>query len=109
MSKFLEQLNSIVSLILLILVVVLVWDKYYTEKPQEVELVKYLDSLMLTNKKLLTKVDSLSKIKIEKYKTYERINLKYDTIHIHIDTMPSVEATKFLLSISRQLSAKGVE
>lgn len=109
MSKFLEQLNSIVSLILLILAIILVWDKYFKEKPHEVELIKYLDSIMLTNEKLLTKVDSLSKIKIEKYKTYERINLKYDTIHIHIDTMPSVEATKFLLSISRQLSAKGVE
>lgn len=109
MSKVLEQLNGLISLILLLLVVALVWDKYYKEKPEEPDLVRYLDSIMLTNEKLLTKVDSLSKIKIEKYKTYEKINLKYDTIHIHIDTMPSVEATKFLLSISRQLSAKGVE
>ena len=109
MSKFFEHISSLFSLVLLVVVTGLRWDKYFKEKPQEVELVKYLDSLMLTNNKLLNKVDSLASIKIEKYKTYEKINLKYDTIHIHIDTMPSIEATKFLLSISRQLSAQGVE
>jgi hypothetical protein len=61
------------------------------------------------NESFLSRVDSLSTLKHEQFSYYEKINLKYDTIQIALDTMPDIDGTKFLLTISRQLTAKGVE
>lgn len=73
------------------------------------EVKNYLDSFNKRNELLYAKVDSLQKVKTNLYKEYTKTKTKYDTVQIAIDTMPSLDATKLLLSISRQLTAKGIE
>lgn len=96
----------------LIIIAVVSWFYYDSKhKPdtQQNKMLRYLDSINERNKKLFEKVDSLEKVNLHVYKEYNKVNLKYDTIQIAIDTMPNIEGTKLLLSISRQLTSKGVE
>jgi len=85
------------------------YDSKHKSNPDKDKILKYLDSINQRNKKLFEKVDSLEKVNRYIYKEYNKVNLKYDTIQIAIDTMPNIEGTKLLLSISRQLTSKGVE
>ena len=105
----LKQVNSFIILVLLCISIYFVWDRYIKVKDNQIEVIQYLDSIAKVNDKLFTKVDSLNKLKVEQYKIYEQLKLKYDTVQIHIDTIPSVDATRLLLSISRQLTAQGIE
>jgi hypothetical protein len=101
---------SILIVFLLSVVSYLLWDKYQNSVPVGQEkFIAYLDSMNQQNKLMFNKLDSLTLVKKEQLRIYEEINLKYDTIQISIDTMPDLEGTKFLLSISRQLTSKGVE
>jgi hypothetical protein len=101
---------SILIVFLLGVVSYLLWDKNQNSVPIEQEkFMAYLDSMNQQNKLMFNKLDSLTLVKKEQLRIYEEINLKYDTIQISIDTMPDFEGTKLLLSISRQLTSKGVE
>jgi hypothetical protein len=88
----------------------LLWEREsINERAYESKFIKYLDSMNSRNELLFAKVDSLQKVKTQLYSEYTKVKLKYDTVQIAIDTMPDLEGTKLLLSISRQLTAKGVE
>ena len=90
----------------------LLWEREaFPGKPTKYEskLASYMDSLNKKNELLYKKLDSIQKEKVTLYKEYTNVKLKYDTIQIAIDTMPDLDGTKLLLSISRQLTAKGVE
>jgi hypothetical protein len=98
--------------ILSLVVCYLLWErKAFPSKPEgyEGKLVAYMDSMDKRNKLLFNKIDSIQKEKVTLYKEYTNVKLKYDTIQIAIDTMPDLDGTKFLLTISRQLTAKGIE
>lgn len=105
-----NHLYLVIITFLLLLVAYLWWDKENsTQKSYESKFMKYLDSMNSRNELLYSKVDSLQKVKTNLYKEYTKVKLKYDTVQIAIDTMPDLEGTKLLLSISRQLTAKGIE
>jgi hypothetical protein len=88
----------------------LLWEREsINERTYESKFLSYLDSMNKKTDILFDKVDSLQKVKTNLYKEYTQVKLKYDTIQIAVDTMPNLEGTKFLLSISRQLTAKGIE
>lgn len=88
----------------------LLWEREsIEERAYESKFLTYLDSMNKRNELLFSKVDSLQHVKTQLYSEYTKVKLKYDTIQIAIDTMPDIEGTKLLLSISRQLTAKGVE
>jgi NADPH-dependent 7-cyano-7-deazaguanine reductase QueF len=101
---------SLFNILVLVLLGFLVWE--YIKKPVETDSSKillYLDSMNTRNELLFSKIDSIQKVKTQLHTEYTKVNLKYDTIQISIDTMPDLEGTKLLLSISRQLTSKGVE
>lgn len=102
--------NKILIIILLFVIGFLLWSnlKLSTNHNEE-KFMAYLDSMNKRNEVMFNKIDSLSSVKHEQFKVYEKLNLKYDTIQVAIDTMPDIDGTKLLLSISRQLTAKGVE
>lgn len=107
-----NTLQGALILLLLLFVGYLVTDKFLFQANQGAEntrLIHYLDSINQKNELLYAKVDSLQTVKTNLYKEYTKVKLKYDTIQIAIDTMPDLEGTKLLLSISRQLTAKGIE
>lgn len=80
------------------------------EVPNEpVALITYLEQLEKNQQILLDKIDSIELSKTEKINTYYKTKLIYDTIRTTIDTMPPLDATKLLLSKSRQLTNKGIE
>jgi len=82
----------------------------YEEVPNEpVALITYLEQLEKNQQILLDKIDSIELSKTEKINTYYKTKLIYDTIRTTIDTMPPLDATKLLLSKSRQLTNKGIE
>jgi len=96
--------------ILLLAVSYLIWERYmFPVSHNEEKFMAYLDSMNKRNEIMFNKIDSLSTVKHDQYRLYEQINLKYDTIQVAIDTMPDIDGTKLLLSISRQLTSKGVE
>jgi hypothetical protein len=95
--------------IILLGVIAYLLFKDYSEKQETNQVLSFIDSIDKANDTYFEKIDSLEHIKHEEYRTYEKINLKYDTIQIAIDTMPDLDGTKYLLTISRQLTAKGVE
>ena len=106
----LSNLHTAFTVILVLAVVYLLWERKSVEQTvYESKFTKYLDSMNTRNELLFAKVDSLQKVKTQLYSEYTQVKLKYDTVQIAIDTMPDIEGTKFLLSISRQLTAKGVE
>jgi len=95
---------------LLLVTSYLMWDKF-TAKPENpnAEILTYLDSMRKTTDAMFNKIDSMDKVKVELYSEITKVNLKYDTIKITVDSMLPVDATIFLLSKSRQLTAKGIE
>lgn len=107
-----NKLEAVLIGILLLSVLYLLWERQaFPSKPENYDskFIAYMDSMDRRNKLLFNKIDSLQKEKVTLYKEYTKVKLKYDTIQIAIDTMPDLEGTKLLLSISRQLTAKGVE
>jgi hypothetical protein len=110
--KRLSNRSEVVVIFLLFIIAMAVSYRIFTPTPIQIpskEITNYLDSLNKKNELLYAKVDSLQKVKTELYKEYTKTKIKYDTIQIAIDTMPDLEGTKLLLSISRQLTIKGVE
>jgi len=95
--------------IILLGVIAYLLFKDYSEEQETNQVLSFIDSIDKANDTYFEKIDSLEHIKHEEYRTYEKINLKYDTIQIAIDTMPNIDGTKYLLTISRQLTAKGIE
>jgi uncharacterized protein YxeA len=104
-----NKIEVIVIGLLLIIVAFLLWERQSLSSGNEEKFMSYMDSMEKRNESFLSRVDSLSTLKHEQFSYYEKINLKYDTIQIALDTMPDIDGTKFLLTISRQLTAKGVE
>lgn len=104
MKTFQTYLN-----IILLGVIAYLLFKDYSEEQETNQVLSFIDSIDKANDTYFEKIDSLEHIKHEEYRTYEKINLKYDTIQIAIDTMPNIDGTKYLLTISRQLTAKGIE
>ncbi len=104
MKTFQTYLN-----IILLGVIAYLLFKDYSEEQETNQVLSFIDSIDKANDTYFEKIDSLEHIKHEEYRTYEKINLKYDTIQIAIDTMPDLDGTKYLLTISRQLTAKGIE
>jgi len=93
-----------------VLVIIYLLYKYdYVQKVSNNQVITFIDSIDKANDIYFEKIDSLEHIKHEEYIRYEKITIKYDTIQIAIDTMPNIEGTKYLLTISRQLTAKGIE
>ena len=103
-----RSLSALLNVIFICVIAYLVF-KDYSEEKETNQVLHFIDSIDKTNDTYFKKIDSLEHIKHEEYRTYEKINLKYDTIQITIDTMPDIEGTKYLLTISRQLTAKGIE
>jgi len=102
--------NKLLIIILLFVIALLLWNNFrLTNSHDEEKFMSYLDSMNKRNQVMFNKIDSLSTVKHDQYRLYEQLNLKYDTIQVAIDTMPDIDGTKLLLSISRQLTAKGVE
>jgi hypothetical protein len=79
------------------------------KKDKTDKVLNYLDSINNSNKILFSKIDSLDLNKKEKLTLYYKTILKYDTLKITVDSMPPFDATLFLLSKSRQLTAEGIE
>jgi len=105
-----NKIEAIVIGLLLLAVAFLLWERQtFPNSGNEEKFMQYMDSMEKRNEAFLSRVDSLSTLKHEQFSYYEKINLKYDTIQIALDTMPDIDGTKFLLTISRQLTAKGVE
>ena len=104
MKTFQTYLN-----IILLGVIAYLLFKDYSEEQETNQVLSFIDSIDKANDTYFEKIDSLEHIKHEEYRTYEKITLKYDTIQIAIDTMPDINGTKYLLTISRQLTAKGIE
>jgi len=70
---------------------------------------KKLDSIQNQANVLKSHIDSINLLKKEQLNVYYKTKWKYDTLKITIDTMPPLDATKLLLSKSRQLTNKGIE
>jgi hypothetical protein len=105
-----NKIEAVVIGVLALLVCFLLWERNaFPNSGNEDKFIHYMDSMEKRNESYFSKIDSLSILKHEEFKIYEKINLKYDTIQIAIDTMPDIDGTKYLLTISRQLTAKGVE
>ena len=102
--------NKATIIILLLVIALRLWNKFrISNSHNEDKFMHFMDSMEKRNETYFSKIDSLSTLKHEQFSYYEKIKLKYDTIQIAIDTMPDIDGTKYLLTISRQLTAKGVE
>ena len=111
MLGFREKMERLLLYVVVVwLTIFLIKSTFFREeaKPNK-QIISYLDSVQKTTAALMYKVDSLNKVKVELYSEVTKVKLKYDTIKITIDSMLPVDATIFLLSKSRQLTAKGVE
>lgn len=97
------------NIFLLIVLAYLLFKYEYVQEQDTNQVISFIDSIDKANDIYFEKIDSLEHIKHDEYHNYEKITLKYDTIQIAIDTMPDIKGTKYLLTISRQLTAKGVE
>lgn len=95
--------------IILLLVIAYLLFKDYSDDQETNQVLTFIDSIDKANDSYFEKIDSLEHIKHEEYHNYEKITLKYDTIQIAIDTMPDIDGTKYLLTISRQLTSQGIE
>jgi hypothetical protein len=104
-----KNLSIKLNFIFFFVIVYLLYRYEYVQEQDTNQIISFIDSIDKANDIYFEKIDSLEHIKHEEYITYEKINLKYDTIQIAIDTMPNIEGTKYLLTISRQLTAKGIE
>jgi hypothetical protein len=104
-----KNLSIKLNFIFFFAIVYLLYRYEYVQEQDTNQVISFIDSIDKANDTYFEKIDSLEHIKHEEYRTYEKINLKYDTIQIALDTMPDIDGTKFLLTISRQLTAKGIE
>lgn len=104
-----KRFYTIIVVVILTAVGMIVWDKISQPSSDQSKVLEYLDSMAKQQALMYSKIDSLDRLRHEEFVRYEQINLKYDTIQIAIDTMPDIDGTKLLLTISRQLTAKGVE
>jgi hypothetical protein len=104
-----KNLSIKLNFIFFFVIVYLLYRYEYVQEQDTNQVISFIDSIDKANNTYFEKIDSLEHIKHEEYRTYEKINLKYDTIQIAIDTMPDINGTKYLLTISRQLTAKGIE
>ena len=105
-----NKIEAVIIGVLALLVCFLLWERNaFPNSGNEDKFIHYMDSMEKRNETYFSKIDSLSTLKHEQFSYYEKINLKYDTIQIALDTMPNLDGTKYLLTISRQLTAKGVE
>ena len=104
-----NKIEVIIIGLLLLTVAFLLWERQTLDSGNEEKFMAYIDSMETRNEVMFSRVDSLNTLKHEQFSYYEKINLKDDTIQIAIDTMPDIDGTKLLLTISRQLTAKGVE
>ena len=105
MKNFSLKLNFV----LIFIIAYLLFKYEYVQEQDTNQVISFIDSIDKANDTYFEKIDSLEHIKHEEYHNYEKITLKYDTIQIAIDTMPDIDGTKLLLTISRQLTAKGIE
>lgn len=87
---------------------ILLWAQKEVKTPHNPILAK-LDSLQLQSNVLKSHIDSINLLKKEQLNVYYKTKWKYDTLKITIDTMPPLDATKLLLSKSRQLTNQGIE
>lgn len=97
------------NFIFILVIIYLLYKYEYVQEQDTNQVIAFIDSIDKANDTYFEKIDSLEHIKHEEYHNYEKITLKYDTIQIAIDTMPDINGTKYLLTISRQLTAKGIE
>jgi hypothetical protein len=104
-----KSLSGKLNIIFICIIVYLVFKYEYKQEQETNQVLHFIDSIDKANDTYFEKIDSLEHIKHEEYHNYEKITLKYDTIQIAIDTMPDIDGTKYLLTISRQLTAKGIE
>lgn len=108
-KKIMKNLPTILNLVFIAIIACLLFKYEYVQERDTNKVLSFIDSIDKANSIYFKKIDSLEYVKHEEYRTYEKIKLKYDTIQIAIDTMPNINGTKYLLSISRQLTAKGIE
>lgn len=104
-----KNLSVKLNVLFIVVIAYLLFKYEYVQERDTNQVLSFIDSIDKANDTYFEKLDSLEHIKHEEYITYEKITLKYDTIQIAIDTMPDIDGTKYLLTISRQLTAKGVE
>jgi len=104
-----KDLSLKLNILFIVVIAYLLFKYEYVQERDTNKVLSFIDSIDKANDIYFKKIDSLEYVKHEEYRTYEKIKLKYDTIQIAIDTMPDINGTKYLLSISRQLTAKGVE
>ena len=104
-----KNLSVKLNIIFIAIIAYLLFKYEYVQERDTNQVLSFIDSIDKANDTYFEKLDSLEHIKHEEYHNYEKITLKYDTIQIAIDTMPDIDGTKLLLTISRQLTAKGVE
>ena len=104
-----KDLSVKLNILFIIVIAYLLFKYEYVQEKDTNQVLSFIDSIDKANDIYFKKIDSLEYVKHKEYRTYEKIKLKYDTIQIAIDTMPDINGTKYLLSISRQLTAKGVE
>jgi hypothetical protein len=104
-----KNLSIKLNIIFFFAIVYLLYRYEYVQEQDTNQVISFIDSIDKANDTYFEKIDSLEHIKHEEYHNYEKITLKYDTIQIAIDTMPDIDGTKYLLTISRQLTAKGIE
>jgi len=104
-----KNLSVKLNIIFIAIIAYLLFKYEYVQERDTNQVLSFIDSIDKANDTYFEKLDSLEHIKHEEYHNYEKITLKYDTIQIAIDTMPDIDGTKYLLTISRQLTAKGVE
>jgi len=104
-----KNINVKLNIIFIAIIAYLLFKYEYVQERDTNQVLSFIDSIDKANDTYFEKLDSLEHIKHEEYHNYEKITLKYDTIQIAIDTMPDIDGTKYLLTISRQLTAKGVE
>lgn len=106
-NKVFAVLQLISIIVFVLLCVKLESEKTKFEDKKEFQ--TYLDHQQATIDSVLNKIKVLESNKVSLYREYNKTNLKYDTIQIVIDSMPSIDGTKLLLSISRELTSKGIE
>lgn len=104
-----KDLSVKLNILFIIIIAYLLFKYEYVQERDTNKVLSFIDSIDKANSIYFKKIDSLEYVKYKEYRTYEKIKLKYDTIQISIDTMPNINGTKYLLSISRQLTAKGIE
>jgi hypothetical protein len=114
-----ELLKTFLKELITILVIVVIFSAIFSffegkfgnnsKNSFDSTVLKKLDSIQKQTNILKSHIDSINLLKKEQLNVYYKTKWKYDTLKITIDTMPPLDATKLLLSKSRQLTNKGIE